>query len=117
HVVLATVAEAWPLDEDAPLLTEALAVEGVTAEPAMWDDDGVDWGAFDLVVVRSTWDYARRLDEFRRWIRLVERATALANPGRVIVWNTDKRYLADLAAAGVDVVPTTYLLPGTDAGA
>ena len=38
---------------------EALAARGVDASPAVWDDDGVDWAHFDLVVVRSTWDYPK----------------------------------------------------------
>ena len=43
------------------------------------------------------------------WARAVE---ALANPADVVEWNTDKRYLAELAAAGLPVVPTTWLAPG-----
>ena len=42
---------------------------GITAEPAVWDDPSVDWAAYDLVVLRSTWDYARRRDEFVAWAR------------------------------------------------
>jgi hypothetical protein len=71
-----------------------------------------DWGAFDLVVVRSTWDYARRVSEFLTWVEHVSRATLLANPAEVIRWNMNKRYLRDLAQAGVPVVPTMYLSPG-----
>ncbi|HEV8632517.1 MAG TPA: hypothetical protein VGV61_19540 [Thermoanaerobaculia bacterium] len=38
--------------------------------------------------------------------------TLLHNPAAVLAWNTDKRYLRELAAAGVIVVPTTFLAPG-----
>ena len=55
------------------------------------------------MVLRSPWDYAPRRDEFVAWARPVPR---LANPADVVRWNTDKRYLAELAAAGVPVVPT-----------
>lgn len=111
-VALAAVAEGWATDEDAPLLLGALRDEGVAAVPAMWDDPSVDWGAFDLVVIRSTWDYAQRPDEFLDWARRVEAVTDLANPASVVEWNLDKRYLGELAAAGVHAVPTTYLEPG-----
>jgi glutathione synthase/RimK-type ligase-like ATP-grasp enzyme len=92
-------------DPDEPVLVEALERAGVTAAGVPWDAD-VDWSAYDLVVVRSTWDYVERLEEFLAWADAVPR---LANPATVLRWNTDKRYLARLAAAGVPVVPTTYV--------
>ena len=57
----------------------------------MWDDPAVDWAAYDLVVLRSPWDYVSRRDEFVAWAAGVPR---LANPADVVAWNTDKRYLA-----------------------
>jgi hypothetical protein len=75
---------------------------------AVWDDPAEDWSAFDLVVIRSTWDYQERRDEFLAWVRSVPR---IVNPPDVVEWNTDKRYLAELGAAGVPVVPTEYLDP------
>ncbi|SFP69137.1 Glutathione synthase/RimK-type ligase, ATP-grasp superfamily [Geodermatophilus dictyosporus] len=107
-VLLASCAPAAGKDEDEPLLVAALAAEGLTAEAADWADDGVDWGAARLVVVRSTWDYASRREEFLAWARRVEAVTALHNPAGVLAWNTDKRYLRELAADGVPVVPTTW---------
>lgn len=93
-------------DPDEPALIEALERLGVTAVGLTWDDSGADWSAYDLVVVRSTWDYIERREEFLAWADAVPR---LANPASVLRWNTDKRYLARLAAAGVPVVPTTYV--------
>jgi len=111
RVALATCRELPDLfEDDAPLLP-ALAAVGVDAVPAVWDDPAVDWAAFDLVVVRSTWDYVPRRDEYVAWARSVPR---LANPADVVAWNTDKRYLRDLAAAGVPVVPTSWVEPGDD---
>ncbi|SNS77228.1 hypothetical protein SAMN04488107_3725 [Geodermatophilus saharensis] len=107
-VLLASCAAATGKDEDEPLLLAALAAEGVSAAPADWADDGVDWGAASAVVVRSTWDYAPRREEFLAWARRVEAVTRLANPADVLTWNTDKRYLRELAAAGVPVVPTAW---------
>src|SRR5690606_16238539 len=77
-----------------------------------WDDPAVDWAGFDLAVIRSTWDYTWRAAEFTAWAERCGAATRLANPADVVRWNTDKRYLGDLAAAGVPVVPTRYLAPG-----
>jgi glutathione synthase/RimK-type ligase-like ATP-grasp enzyme len=69
----------------------------------------VDWERFDLVVVRSTWDYAERRAEFLGW---AERLPRVVNPLPVLGWSTDKRYLAKLEVAGVPVVPTRFLEPG-----
>ena len=87
----------------------ALADWGIGAEPAVWDDPTVDWSAYDLVVVRSTWDYIDRRDDFLRWAASVRH---LANDVDILRWNTDKRYLRELARTGVPVVPTQWLAPG-----
>lgn len=97
------------LDEDGPALVAALAERGVTALPAVWDDSRVDWTPFDLVVLRSTWDYAERRSEFLRWIDSLPR---VLNSPEVVRWNSDKHYLADIARAGVPLVPTTFVEPG-----
>jgi glutathione synthase/RimK-type ligase-like ATP-grasp enzyme len=102
-------------DRDLPVLIRALADAGAEATAAHWDDPGVDWSGFDLVVIRSTWDYSRRAAEFVAWAERTGKETRLANPAAVVRWNTDKRYLGDLAAAGVPVVPTRYLAPGDPA--
>jgi len=39
----------------------ALRRRGIETAHAAWDDGAVDWSSFDLVVVRSTWDYPSRL--------------------------------------------------------
>ena len=112
-IALAAVQEGWDDDEDAPLLVEALErLDGVRARPAMWDDDRVDWAAFDLVVIRSTWDYAQRPAAFLDWARRVQAVTRLENPAPVVAWNIDKRYLGELGERGVPIVPTSYLSPG-----
>ena len=81
-----------------------------------WDDPRARWETFDLVVVRSTWDYAPRRDEFLAWAERTASATTLVNPVDVLRWNTDKRYLRDLERAGVPVVPTTWIEPDAAAG-
>lgn len=108
-VALATCAALPDGHPDDALLLTALRHRGVEAFPVVWDDPDVDWADFDLTVIRSTWDYTERRDEFVAWAKGVPR---LANPADVVAWNTDKRYLDTLAEAGVPVVPTTWVLPG-----
>jgi hypothetical protein len=106
RVALATAAHLPDLDEDGPLLMAALDDAGVEAQVQVWDDESVDWAAYDLTVIRTTWDYWDRRAEFLAWAASVPR---LANPAPVVEWNTDKAYLARLAAAGIPVVPTDYV--------
>ena len=108
HVIIASCAAATGRDEDEPLLRAALDAAGIGSAVADWADPAVDWAAADAVVIRSTWDYAPRREEFLAWARRAEAGTLLLNPADVVAWNTDKRYLAELAAAGVPVVPTAW---------
>ncbi|MFI7410214.1 RimK family alpha-L-glutamate ligase [Streptomyces sp. NPDC049627] len=100
------------VDRDLPVLVRALREAGAEADAVYWDDDAVDWGGYDLAVIRSTWDYSWRAAEFLAWAERCGKATRLANPAGVVRWNADKRYLGDLTAAGVPVVPTRYIAPG-----
>ena len=93
-------------------LVTAFAERGVDARWVRWDDPAVDWAGADLVAVRSTWDYHRRLPAFLAWARQVAEVTVLLNGAEVFAWNADKAYLAELAGA-VPVVPTA-LLDDTD---
>ena len=47
-------------DDDLPLVA-ALKELGINARPAIWSDPGVDWDAFDALVIRSPWDYFQDL--------------------------------------------------------
>jgi hypothetical protein len=112
RIALATAAEFPDLDDDGPALLAALASHNVLAEPVVWTDLQVDYSRYDLVVVRSTWDYHHSLDEFLAWADRVAAITPLANAAPVLAWNTHKTYLRDLGALGLPVVDTTWLDPG-----
>ncbi|MFE9681522.1 RimK family alpha-L-glutamate ligase [Streptomyces sp. NPDC006285] len=103
-------------DRDLSVLADAVRKAGADVVVLRWDEPGVEWGDFDLVLIRSTWDYTWRAAEFLAWADRCGAATELANPPEVVRWNADKRYLRDLAAAGVPVVDTRYLAPGESAG-
>lgn len=108
-IALVTCAAVADLDSDDRLVLAPLAALGCPADAVIWDDPAVDWDRYRLAVLRSPWDYVPRRDEFVAWAASTPR---LANPASVVVWNTDKRYLAELAAAGVTVVPTVWVEPG-----
>ncbi|WP_239016674.1 ATP-grasp domain-containing protein [Sphingorhabdus pulchriflava] len=62
---------------------------------------------FDLVLPLLTWGYQR---DVPGWFALLDHLEAeglpMANPAKVLRWNSDKAYLAELSAAGVATVPT-----------
>ncbi len=96
-------------DPESRLLVAALAELGLAASVLDWADPRVDWAGFDATVIRTTWDYTLRQAEFLAWADMVPR---LHNPAGVLRDNSDKRYLARLAAAGIPIVPTEFFAPG-----
>jgi O-ureido-D-serine cyclo-ligase len=114
RIALVTARAARGTDYDMPLLLAALRTAGAEAHEVDWDDDATDWSRFDLALLRSPWDYVGRLPAFLAWAARMARQTHLLNPLDVIRWNTDKHYLANLAHAGVPVVPSAFLEPGCD---
>lgn len=111
QIALATMRGATHGDAESALLIDALAQRGVRAALIPWDDDR-DWSAVPLVVSRSPWDYFDRHAEFVAWVRSTGAATRLVNPPELLEWNTHKGYLAELADAGVPVVPTAMVARG-----
>lgn len=112
EIAIATCAEHAALDDEGRMLLDALRGLGADAQPAVWSEAPPGgWERFDLVVLRSTWDYTFALPRFLAWSRAVG-AGRLLNPPDVVAWNADKRYLADLARAGVATIATEHLPPG-----
>lgn len=114
RIALATAIAAHALDDDLKPLLDALHAAGVAADIRAWDDPTVSWSRYDLVLLRSTWDYTGRYPEFIDWCERIERTTRLLNPLDVVRWNTDKRYLAQLEAIDIPIVPSDFALPGDD---
>ena len=100
-------------DDDRPLIEELRAL-GVAAQPVLWDAED-DWTQYDALVLRSCWDYHLRPDDFQQWLdRLEQDRVPLWNPAPVVRWNMHKRYLRDLALAGVRIPKTVWLGRGDE---
>lgn len=116
-IVVTDVYAAEDPDYDTPLLLPALAARGADPTAVVWHDAAVDPASFDLLVIRSPWDYPERPAEFAAWLDRAERATRVVNSPATVRWNLDKTYLRDLESAGIRVVPTTYATTADAAGA
>jgi glutathione synthase/RimK-type ligase-like ATP-grasp enzyme len=107
-VAIATCSEVVGKESGDLRVIEALQRRGVVAVHAVWDEHEVNWSSFSLVVIRSTWDYPERRDKFLAWAKQLRR---VLNPWPILRWNTDKRYLDDLARVGLPIIPTHFLEP------
>jgi glutathione synthase/RimK-type ligase-like ATP-grasp enzyme len=112
RIALVSTGDHAHLDDDLPPIVECLAARGVDAPIVDWHDDSFDFRTVELAILRSPWDYTWQLDAFLAWAERTASRTILANPLPVVRWNTDKRYLLDLAARGVPVVDTQVVDPG-----
>ena len=99
-------------DVDQAPLAAALAAGGFDAQLVAWDDPDADWDAPLPTIIRSTWNYALDVERYMRWIDRAAASGPLFNPPDVISGNLHKRYLLELAARGVPVVPTTLVEQG-----
>ena len=93
------------IDPDAHLLLDALADVDIDGQLCVWDDDAVSWSDYELVVIRSTWDYTKDRPGFLEWARSLP---TLCNPYSIIEYSTDKHYLLDLESRGHRIIPTTF---------
>ncbi len=106
-IVLAGCRQLVTGDGDDDGLVSALRQRGLSARWLSWDDPATLTA--DLVILRATWDYIERLDEFLDW---TQRVPNLLNAPSVVAWNTDKIYLRDLMMAGVPVLDSEFYAPG-----
>ena len=110
RIAFVTYRDLPELNADDRLAATALTRLGSRTDAVCWDDPDVDWLAYRAVVLRSTWDYHRRVAEFLGWIDRMQRmGAALWNPPHVRRWNSDKRDLARLSHPHLSPPPTEIL--------
>lgn len=94
-------------------LQRALDAVGISTTPTPWTahvDDGAGLRDFPCVLPLLAWGYHRDHDRWLRACATWQRdAVALANPGQVLAWNSDKRYLLDFAERGVAIPATRFV--------
>lgn len=122
-VVLLTQREYLAGNTDEPYICQLQLEEALIAKPLRerglrvtrlaWDDPTQDWSRCQLLVFRSTWDYFFRFREFSPWLNQFSGQCQLINSARLLRWNIDKHYLADLQAAGVPIVDTVFVEHGS----
>lgn len=95
-------------DLDIPILVPALVDEGFEVEIIDWQEE-TNLKQFDVLLIRSPWNYAQHYLEFVKWLQQANLQSHLINPVEIMLLNLDKRYLFDLAKAGIEIIPTNLI--------
>jgi len=102
--------ELWP--KVLARLQRALDGAGIEAVPTPWTahmDDAADLRDYASVLPLLVWGYHHDAARWQRACATWQReGVRLANPAKVLAWNTDKRYLRELAERGVAIPPTIF---------
>jgi len=97
-----------PLEEKSrDLILAAGKKRGIDFEVVYWDEMDLPERGFDLAVIRTTWDYTERAEQFLDVLETHERAgLRLHNSSRVVRWNMRKTYLQELGPSAIETVWT-----------
>lgn len=99
------------LTADDKTLAGYLAGKNIRVDTVLWDDEQVSWLQYDAIVLRSTWDYFDRVDEFDAWLQKLEQLNCrVFNPVPVMQWNKNKNYFIDFSQKGIQLPPYHYCL-------
>ncbi len=115
RVALITYSGVPAITTDDRLLRDALVARGAEVEAKPWDTS-VDWSVYHRIILRSCWNFHHRPEEFRGWVNDVKERHdgSLMNGPELVQWSVDKRYLRDLDARGIAIVPTVWVSADDD---
>jgi glutathione synthase/RimK-type ligase-like ATP-grasp enzyme len=95
--------------ESERLMLPHLATAGIETQVVDWRSAGADFSQFDLIVLRSCWDYHLRAAEFIDWLQRIAQVTPILNAVDTVLWNHDKFYLREVEALGIETAPTVFV--------
>lgn len=99
------------------LLLPYLATAGLETQIIDWRTPGFDFSQFDLVVLRSCWDYHLHGAEFTEWLRSAAGQVCVLNDLDTVLWNQNKFYLQELERRGIEIAPTIFTTGSAPIGA
>ncbi|WP_158756119.1 hypothetical protein [Dyella sp. S184] len=107
RLAFATSADYPSIQLDDAGLAASLERLGIQPIVCVWNDPDVDWSTFDAVLIRTIWDYFKYHAAFLDWLDRLDRlGVPTINDNALLRWNSDKRYLLELAKHGIDIIPT-----------
>ena len=101
--------DAFEHDLEIAALRPAFAEAGLKLIEIDWRAPISDFDGLALVLLGTAWDYQDHAEEFlARLNALASRGIIVCNAPEIVRWNIDKRYLRELAKAGVATIPTLW---------
>lgn len=96
-------------NEDAQLQA-FLQQKGLETDMVVWNNPLASWEQYDAAILKSPWDYHEQPQAFYAWLGAMEqRGVRVLNSPQQVIWNSNKKYLTEIAAAGLPVIPTELL--------
>jgi glutathione synthase/RimK-type ligase-like ATP-grasp enzyme len=107
-IAFATNSHTFPSTPDDRRVIELALSEGYMIESVIWDQDKIKkLKEFDLIILRSIWDYHKKFEQFQSWLDEIQtHQIPLLNSIPVIRWNSSKAYLFKLEKERVPIIPT-----------
>ena len=110
HIAFVTSSGSPEMTADDQLAAQLLEQNNIRVTPVAWDAPEIDWAEFDLIVIRSAWNFYLKPAGYLQWLNHLEASRIpLENPAPVIQKNLDKRYLFDLEKQGVSIIPAVHV--------
>lgn len=100
--------DGYVTDDD--LTIAPLKKAGWSVDVKPWTTD-CDWSVYQAAIIRTTWDYTTRLDDFLEKVKFISTQTRLVNHLETVIWNSRKKYLKDLSSWGLRTIPTAFSWP------
>jgi len=110
--IIATCKNVPHWEKDDRPFHEALKQLGIPFEIKAWDEENFLNEDTRAVLIRTTWDYQERPEQFIQWAKDTAQKALLLNDQNVITWNAKKTYLRELHEAGAPLAPTVWLQKG-----
>ncbi|WP_394174655.1 ATP-grasp domain-containing protein [Thalassotalea litorea] len=109
HCAILSMANLEEFEVYDELLDKPFLDAGWQTHTVDWHDKSIDWNAYDVVLIRSPWDYQQYEQEFVEVLETIEASTAiLENDLQTVRWNINKKYLQELEQQAVTIVPTLW---------
>ena len=113
-IAIATCNKVPALTENEQLILPLLSEREMMTIACVWDDESINWSEYDLVIIRSIWDYHLNFERFQVWLNHLENLNiSVLNNVEVLRENSHKFYLQRLMDEDCSVIPTQFISAGT----
>jgi glutathione synthase/RimK-type ligase-like ATP-grasp enzyme len=101
--------DAYEHDVQFNALRPFFAARGDELTEVDWRTVDLQKSAFDLIFIRTVYDYTQHVDEFQKFLENANAIAAVANQPDIIRWNMNKHYLMELERKGLPVIDSLFI--------